>query len=413
MNKLFTVAGQEFTMMAKTKTYLITTLLGPFLLAGLMILPGFLSIRSMSEEKSISLAVYSEDKKISSEIDELFSTEYESRIAKSREEALNWLDEEVVEGVLVISPSFSDTGKASYISRTGTDIQNVSQIEDDLDEYLLRKNIVKAGLKEDTYELLTQKANLSLTRAGSEREGNEETYMITLMISMVVVMLLYMTIYLYGFSIGRSVVRERNSNTVDLLLSSASPEEIMSGKLLGVGAAGLLQVSAWIGIILLAALYGGTRLPEGTLSLLSIGNLITIIPFFFLGFLLFGSAFLGIGSFSETDQQLQQAGIPLIVLLILPMISMSGLVSNPESLLMKILNIIPFTAPLTMPVRIMIGNPAVWELFLSMFLLILTIAVMIWLSARIFRVGILISGSAVKLKDVLRWTFRENRTKPV
>jgi ABC-type Na+ efflux pump permease subunit len=106
MNKLFTVAGQEFTMMAKTKTYLITTLLGPFLLAGLMILPGFLSIRSMSEEKSISLAVYSEDKKISSEIDELFSTEYESRIAKSREEALNWLDEEAVEGVLVISHPF-------------------------------------------------------------------------------------------------------------------------------------------------------------------------------------------------------------------------------------------------------------------------------------------------------------------
>lgn len=405
--KVAVVAGQEFSMLVKNKTYIVTTLLGPFLLGAMMILPGLLSYKSMSEDRRISLGLYCEDPALREELGELLSPSYDVEKTESRDEIISLIENENLDGGLIVPAGFYREARATYLSATGTDIQVHSRIEDRLEDLLLKKSLADIGLGEEAYEKLTRPVKLGLTKAGSEEEGDEESYLATLFTSMSVVMLLYMTIYIYGFSIGRSVVRERTSNTVDILLSSVKPESLMAGKLLGVGSAGIVQIFAWILIILAVVTYGGGRIPGSAAELLNPGNLFTIIPFYFLGFMLYGAAFLSIGSFSETDQQLQQAGIPLILMLIVPMVAMSALINQPESALMKGLNLFPFTSPLTMPVRIMVGRPAAWEVGASLLLLAAAIAFTLWVSARIFRVGILIKGSAVKIKDVIRLTFRE------
>ena len=216
-------------------------------------------------------------------------------------------------------------------------------------------------------------------------------------------MLLYMTTLLYGQMIGRSVVVEKTSKTVEIMLSSIRPLDLLFGKLLGRGMAGLVQYGIWISVALLLIQVLGPAVNLTTSISLKPAHFGFLILFFILAFFLYSSIFAALGAGAEDEQHLGQLSWPFIMFLVIPMVLISPIVMNPTSLFVIILAYFPLTSPIVMFVRVLIGNPKAWEILICIAILISTIGVTILLSAKIFRVGILMTGKRMKVKEILRW----------
>jgi ABC-2 type transport system permease protein len=212
-----------------------------------------------------------------------------------------------------------------------------------------------------------------------------------------------MTILLHGQSAARSVLKEKTSKTVEIMLSSLKPTEMLFGKLLGQAAAGLLQYAFWIATAALLITVVG---PAASLSLpvaLKGSTLFYLVLFFILAFFIYSSAYAGIGAAAEDESHLNQLSWPVMIFLIVPMVMVSAIIMNPSAPLSVFLSFFPFTAPIVMFERILIGGPAAWEIILCVGILIVTVIVTILASAKIFRIGILMTGKRFKLGEVIKW----------
>ncbi|MFP4365275.1 MAG: ABC transporter permease, partial [Spirochaetia bacterium] len=217
------------------------------------------------------------------------------------------------------------------------------------------------------------------------------------------IMILYMTVLLYGQGIGRSVLQEKTQKTVEILLSSVKPNHLLMGKILGMTAAGLLQYAVWISMAGIALTLAQPIFGVSVPIQLSYVNLIWLLVFFVLGFLVFASAYAALGAASQDEQNLGQLSWPIMLFLIIPIVMSSGIIMNPESTVAIGMSLFPLTAPIIMFARILVGAPAVWEIALSIGLLAATAFGISYLSAKIFRVGLLMSGKKTSIQEVVKW----------
>jgi ABC-2 type transport system permease protein len=202
--------------------------------------------------------------------------------------------------------------------------------------------------------------------------------------------------------IGRSVVQEKTNKTVEIMLSSVRPAELMYGKIFGIGIAGLLQYAVWF---LLAALVLTflSSLGINTPELISARLFGTLLLYFLPAFLLYAAAFAAMGAASEDEQHLGQLSTPLILFLVLPLVLIGALVMNPGSVIAQILSYFPFTAPIVMFIRVMVETPPFWQQLLSYLIVLITIALTAGFGGKIFRIGILLTGKRPSIGEVLRW----------
>jgi ABC-2 type transport system permease protein len=239
-----------------------------------------------------------------------------------------------------------------------------------------------------------------ITRRG--RRFQQDTFSF-IMVGIAFTLMLYMTILLYGQSIGRSVVQEKISKMVEIVLSSVSEKDLLFGKILGQAAASLLQYAVWIGMALVGVRLLGPCLGLSELPQLSVDVLIFLVLFFLLGFSIYASMYAALGAAAEDEQNLAQLSWPLIVVLVFPMVMSGALITNPSSTFSVVLSLFPLTAPTVMFIRILVSDPAGWHILLSVALQAATVVALIFLSAKIFRIGILMTGKRFKLAEVLRW----------
>ena len=216
-------------------------------------------------------------------------------------------------------------------------------------------------------------------------------------------MMIYMTVLLYGQLIGRSVVQEKTSKTVEIMLSSLSPRELMFGKILGLGIAGLIQYGVWFGMGIALITFIGPALNVQMPQAISVNNFVWLIVFFILAFFLYGAGYAAMGAAAEDEHHLGQLALPLIIFLIIPMVMISPMIMNPNSPFVVILSYFPMTAPIVMLVRILVHMPPLWEIALSLGIIISSVIGAGFLGAKIFRVGILMYGKRPKLTEVLHW----------
>jgi ABC-2 type transport system permease protein len=219
----------------------------------------------------------------------------------------------------------------------------------------------------------------------------------------VMVMLLYMAVLLYGISVMRSVLEEKNSRVMEVLLSSATPTELMTGKLLGVGAVGLTQIAVWAVIAGVFAVPALAMQPDLDQLKVSPGVLAAFAAFFFLGYLLYSTIYAAIGAIATTEQEGQQLQFFVVTPLVLSVFMLNSVVQTPDAPVVAWLSMVPFFAPVVMYARIVIQTPPMWQIALSLFLLIATIAGNMVLCARIYRVGILMYGKRATLPEILKW----------
>jgi ABC-2 type transport system permease protein len=219
-------------------------------------------------------------------------------------------------------------------------------------------------------------------------------------------MILYITILIYGVTVMRGVIEEKQSRIVEVLLSSVKPFQLMLGKLVGIGLVGLTQYFTWaafmIGISTVAALpafaMGAFKLPNIPPSLM-----VYFVVYFVLGYFLYATLYAAVGALVSSEEDAQQVQLPVTMFLIIPMIFSSAILRNPNSTFSIVLSLIPFFAPVLMFMRICLSQPPLWQIGLSMVLMIVTILGAVWLAAKIYRVGILMYGKRPNLPEIMKW----------
>lgn len=410
MHRLSAIIRHEFKLMTANKAFVILTIIGPFLILGIAVLPGLLALNPKALSGGEPIALSGGDGLVEASIED--ASVFQGRSIKNvgvSDTAVSEAKRQVHSGVLaalvVLPPDWEDEGAVLY-TKTGTDTMLYGAVERALDEHARAMRIARSGIDPAVASELTRHLSLSVVKIGyneTEKASGESDFVQTLFTAMSFVMLVYMTTLLYGQMIGRSVVNEKTAKTVEIMLSSVSPRELMFGKILGLGLAGLLQYGVWVTLALLLSKLVIPMLGIAPPPAISLANLVWLVVFFILAFFLYASLYAALGAAAEDEQHLGQLAWPVLVFLIVPLVLISSFVSNPSSPLSVALSLFPMTSPIVMLIRVLIAPPPFWQITLCLGLLILCVYGAASAAARIFRVGILMGGKRATLTEIIKW----------
>lgn len=440
MNKSFLILKREYLTRVTKKSFLVTTLLVPIFMGAIMIVPAWLATRDDKQERTI--AVYDESSLF---LDQLNQEGYTKYHFVEREKYLT-LKENLAGSeyyaLLYIPENIYTTSSAQLTSPKQIPFELTEQIERKLSQVIetdkRQKVISESGVPDLEAKLAATRTRVSVntlkvTETGEEKKSSS---MVAFGASYIMGFLIYFFVFMYGAMVMRSVMEEKKSRIVEVIISSVKPFQLMFGKIVGTALVGLTQVAIWI--VLGGAIIGvlqGFMTPEATQEmgqnlmqsqpgiaqqtanvepnqiaevLEMIGNLnlplilFSFVFYFLGGYLLYSSLMGAVGAAVDNEEDTQQLVFPVTFPLILSIILLFPIAKNPEGSIAFWASVIPFTSPVCMLARIPYGIPA-WELLLSMFLLTLTTIGAIWIAARIYRTGILMYGKKVTLKELFKW----------
>ncbi len=443
MNKTLIILKREYLTRVAKKSFIVTTLLVPIFMIGLMVVPAWLASRDDKQERTI--AVYDESTLFMGQLDQEGYTKYQfidQNTYGTLKESLASNSE--FYALLYIPANIYTNSQAQLSSPKQVPFELAEEIERKLSQIIetdkRQKVIESAGVPDLESQLAATRTKVSVntlkvTETGEERKSSSMVAFIT---SYGMGFIIYFFVFMYGSLVMRSVMEEKKNRIVEVIISSVKPFQLMAGKILGTALVGLTQVAIWIILIVAGLTITKTMLsPESAQEMGKsimesqaqmgpmqpnvseaqnqiaeviemIGNLnIPLIIFGFIfyflgGYLLYSSLMGAVGAAVDNDEDSQQLVFPVTFPLILSIILLFSISRNPEGSVAFWASIIPFTSPICMLARIPYGVPA-WELLLSMSLLIVTLIGVIWVAAKIYRTGILMYGKKVNLKELYKW----------
>lgn len=292
-----------------------------------------------------------------------------------------------------------------FRSRKGSDFVSNDTLRDALNDAVRSQRLADANISEERLKELSAAANIDAK--GLDETGEEKSSEATWIASFVIGLMIYITLAIYGQQILGAVVEEKETRIAEILFSSAKPFELMMGKLVGVGLAGLTQLGIWVGTI--AAILGFMALQSDLSAIPPLLPTITplmvvyFLIFFLLGFFLYASIFALIGSMVTTVQEGGQFAFPPIMIMLAAFYFCFAVIRDPNSTVSFWATIAPFMAPITMPVRILAETPPFWQIALSILVNVAAITALVWLASRVYRVGMLMYGKRATIPEVWKW----------
>ena len=445
LHRINIIIGREYLNRVKKKSFLIVTFLVPVLFAALCMLPALI-INGLNEE-SKTLAVVDESSVVMPYLQDSELVSYKDCTGRSVEELKAELGESDYDAILAISPldTVARTVSAEIFSLKplGIELGEIvnSRINDAVEAYRISTYDI-----EDLKVIMEEvKADVKLRSYTLDEEGKETINEsgVFMIVSMVLGMIIYMFIVIFGGMVMSSVIEEKSSRVVEVLVSSVKATELMFGKIIGIALVAITQFLLWV--VLTAAIIGivgsiaGPSLladadpatmvqmsagvdaaqaeaiasamsepDEMSVILTTLKNmpiatiLVCFLVFFVFGYMLYASLFAAIGSAVENEGDTQQLQIPVTIPILIGFFIAIYAFKAPESPLVFWGSMIPFTSPIVMLARLPFGVPA-WEIIVSIVLLIATVVLCAWISAKIYRVGILVFGKKSTFKDLWKW----------
>ena len=323
-----------------------------------------------------------------------------------RTELLNKVLSSEIDAYLIIPTNLDNKdAQFEFRSRKGGDFISNDTLRDALNDAVRSQRLADANISEDRLSELSAAANFDAK--GLDETGEEKDTDGVFIASFAIGLMIYITLTIYGQQILGAVVEEKETRIAEILFSSAKPFELMMGKLVGVGLAGLTQLGIWVGTV--AALLGFLALQTDMSMILS--SVPTITPlmvlyfliFFLLGFFIYASIFALIGSIVTTVQEGGQFMFPPMMIMLAAFYFCFAVIRDPNSTISFWATIAPFLAPITMPVRILAETPPFWQIALSILVNLAAIAGLVWIAARVYRVGMLMYGKRATIPEVWKW----------
>jgi ABC-2 type transport system permease protein len=401
MHNIWLIAKREYMERIRTKAFLIATILIPTLMGGGVF--GIATLASRSKATS-HVAVVASQPQPAEDLKKDLENGKDSKMtvdilpaSTPRASLDRKIADKQLDGYLVITPAgvVGQRPSFDFTPRSSADITTSTAIKDALHTVLMREYLGDRGVSAAETAALMAPVTLNIIGKNGERGNSKSSFYV----AYVLFFLMYMVVLLYGMNVARSIIEEKTSRVFEVLLATITPDELLAGKILGVGAVGLTQVGIWmIAAGLLAARAGAMS----GISL-SVAQVVFFIVYFALGYALYSSVAAALGAMTNSEQELQQLNMFMMMPLFLCMGMLVPIVTNPNSMLSRIVSEIPFCAPLLMELRISISMPQPWEIALSIGLILVTIYAVLWISSRIYRVGILMYGKKPNLPEILRW----------
>jgi ABC-2 type transport system permease protein len=279
-----------------------------------------------------------------------------------------------------------------------------SRIQDAVDSAQVRMNLEDKGFKKADVDRLMKQVTVKTAQVKDGKVVTSDAGK-TFWTGYLMMFLLYFSVTYFSMNVARSVIQEKTSRIFEVMLATVKPNDMMAGKMLGVGAAGLTQIVIWV--LLAAAVSFGTLVAHGAAGQIHLGvswlQVTAFCVYFLLGFTLYSAIAAAAGACFNAESEVQQMSIAIVLPMLVAMLSYGYITSSPNAPYSVILSIFPLTAPLAMFLRMLAQTPPLWQIALSVVILLLTIYGTLWVAARIYRIGILMYGKRPTLPELLRW----------
>ena len=435
MNKVFVVVRREFVERVRTKAFLIGTFLGPLLMVFLMVMPA-LMMSGGTRTQRIAIVDATTDgvgARVESQLmAQTFTADGDTlprydltrvavepvRIEAVRDSlvALTGFSQSdhpgSFAGVLVVSDATVIEGRASYFGANVGSLETMGRLEGSIAQAVRTARLERAGV--DPAVVATAMAGTRMTTTKVEEgRATGESGEASFILAYVMGFILYLAIILYGQQTATSVIEEKSSRIMEVLASSLKPFQMLMGKILGIGAVGLVQLGIWAGVAYVASsqrgriagLFGvdpaamqAMPIPSFPLDLFAV-----FLLYFVLGFLLYGALFAAIGSMVNAVQEVQQVMMPVMLLVVFGFFGVFAVIKDPNAGIGLTMSFIPFFAPFVMPVRWSMASVPVSQLLISLALMVVGLLAVAWFAGRIYRTGILMYGKKPSLRELLHW----------
>ncbi|GMQ81993.1 MAG: ABC transporter permease [Rhodothermia bacterium] len=425
-SNIFIVAKNEFLKRVKTKWFILTTLLGPMALIAFIAIVGYVSISSLtSEEQTVAVidatgilfdGLHDEDGQITFVVPNLPEDSVRQAVIRGVFDGYLLLDAEIIAG----------NGKATYFSKGGGGASFFSRkLRNLIRSTIEERRLLEQQVPPEVFEILNARVDINMVQLSEtgETTGGTEAYAA---VGFIMGFLIYIAMVTYGSVVMQGVMQEKVNRVVEIIVSSVRPFDLLMGKVLGIGAMGLVQMAFWAILIMAGVLLSGTilatfldpatlNLPASasqddllaaadfTIPAIELSVFIWFVAFFLVGYLLYASLFSAIGSTVEQQQDAQSLMLPVMLPVILSLVFLQSVIEAPNSTLAVVLSMFPLTSPVSMVVRFAVTDVAFWEVSISFLILLGSFVGSIWIASKIYRVGILMYGKKASFGDLIRW----------
>jgi ABC-2 type transport system permease protein len=447
MNKTSIIIKREYITRVRKKSFIIMTLLTPFLFALIFIVPALVMTNQDKEFKKIAVVEDGSDL-FRGVIPNTKDAEFEYLTNVRLDDLKKNFSDLGYYGILYISPQVISTPNAiQLISRKQPPIGLLDHISSSLEKEIERQKLMAYNIEnlDDILKSINTSVKVQTIKIDEAGGVKETSTGVSMALAYICGFLMYMLVFMFGAMVMRGVIEEKTSRVVEVIISSVKPVQLMLGKIIGIALVGLTQFAIWV--FLTVAIVGVVKsniLPKSTMEQVQqlpksfaetdhqtaarteepvISNaqvnefqtvftnamnqpwgliIFSFIFYFITGYLLYASLFAAIGSAVDNETETQQFMLPVTIPIILALIVAMGTMQNPESSLSFWCSLIPLTSPIVMVARIPFDVP-VWQLALSMGLMLLTIIGCVWMAAKIYRTGILMYGKKSSYKEIWKW----------
>jgi ABC-2 type transport system permease protein len=315
----------------------------------------------------------------------------------SKTEANRIVSDGSMEGYFFVPKTAYDSGKVEYRSENVGNLKLQERFSRTIEEVVMEKRLKDHDIDPALMKSILASVDVKSIKISQRGEEKESGFLETFFSAYIVIMMLMFLVLTSGQLLIRSVVEEKSNRVIEVLLSSCSARQLMTGKILGLSALGILQMLVW-GAIGLAV-----SMKFQSVSIFSADVLLLSVVYVVLGYLFFSAVFVAVGSPVTTEQEAQQASTIVSLCLVLPIMIVMPVMQNPGSLLVKILSYIPILTPSIMVLRIAVQMPPTWEILATISLMVVSSVFMMWAAGKIFRVAILVYGKRPTIPELIRW----------
>ena len=430
MHNAWLVIQREYLERIRSKAFIIMTLLMPVFLASTIVVPAFLSDLKSGSTRHIVLVT--SDPELADTIRQQltpprtksggsspskavagplatkpetphFSVDIDTNTSDAERDRLRReVSDGKIDGFLWLADSDLAHRKVVYSAKDVTNFGESIELRNAVQSALVKNQLVQKGMSDAEIASVLKPLDFDSVRIENGKEG--ASGIAVFLVSFTMVMLLYVNVLVYGFAVMRSIIEEKSSRILEVLLSSVTAKQLLAGKIIGVGAVGLTQVIVWLAIGGAFSLFG-LAASGSTLSNLHIPmvGVVAFGVFFILGYFLNSTMYAALGSMVNSDQEAQQVQWPAMLPIIFAIVLATPVLQHPDSQLAFWTSMVPFFAPILMFVRIMAETPPMWQIVLCVALMLLTTWGLLGLSSRIYRVGILMYGKRPTLPELRKW----------
>jgi ABC-2 type transport system permease protein len=427
MAKLWAVIKREYFERVRTKWFIIVTLFGPIFFATIMVLPGYLSVKGMREARVSSLRIVDATgiglgdrvarrlavpQLSAGGVPELakIDTVDQAGVAVIEDALVAKVQAREENGVLILDSATVASGRARYLGRDAGSVGQVEALEAATRFAVIAARAEAAGISAETAEGLA-KLRINISGEKITDQGKGGSGLAGTIFGFGVAFLLYMSIILYGQNILRGVLEEKTTRVAEVVVSSVSPDILLAGKVIGVGAVGLTQMGVWVGSSVLFweqrvkvfKMLGVNNMPQIAFPTIDPLVAVALVLFFILGYTFYASLFAAVGAMVSSQEEAQQASQPVLMMLVFSIIFVQPVMTNPTGQLALTMSYLPFSAPIIMPMRMTATPVPPMEIIGSLLGVAVACVAATWLAARIYRVGLLMYGKRPSMAELVRW----------